>query len=325
MTEPVLLGADIGGTSTKVVVARSTCEVLSYASGSGGNINSSPDALPTIAATLEEATEGVPAVTAAHIGVAGAGPASLATVADALTQMWGARGGLSVSDDLATAFAASSPTGTGLLLLSGTGAVSAAFDRLEMVGRTDGMGWLLGDIGSGTWIGLEAMRAAAAALDARGEPTVLTDAVPAALAQVVSPTDVTDPRQRLISQAYSLSPRQYGLLAPVVVANIEDPVCSDILARARAGLHASARRCRPLVTGGDLVLTGGLLAPGGPLRAELVTDLSADPAMAGLTVVPKERMNPPILGALVLAAAGAGTSCDRDALARSLAEATPFT
>lgn len=325
MTEPVLLGADIGGTSTKVVVAKPSGEVLSYASGAGGNINSNPDALPTIAVTLEEATAGVPAVTAAHIGVAGAGPASLARVSDALTQMWGARGPLGVSDDLATAFAASSPTGTGLLLLSGTGAVSAAFDRLKMVGRTDGMGWLLGDIGSGTWIGLEALRAAAAALDARGESTVLTDAVPAALAQVVSPAETPDPRQRLISQVYGLAPRQYGLLAPVVVANREDPVCSDILARARAGLHASARRCRSMVTVGDLVLTGGLLAPGGPLRADLATSLGADPAMAGLTLVPEEAMNPPILGALVLASVGAGAACDRDALARNLAEGTPFT
>lgn len=324
VTEPVVLAADIGGTSTKVVIATAGGEIVSFASGDGGNINSSPRALSSIAATLASATMSGQDIAAAHIGAAGAGPASLATVSDALESMWDSPGPLRVSDDLHTAFAASSPGGTGVLLLSGTGAVSAAFVDLEMVGRTDGLGWLLGDLGSATWIGIEALKATAAALDGRGPETVLTNLVPEVLAGQVTPADVADPRQRLISQTYRLEPRQYGMLAPVVVAHPADPVCSSILARARESLVSSARRAAGHVSTGDLVLTGGLLEPGGPLRASVQADLVACRDLAHLTVVGEDRARPPILGALVLAARAAGLHFDREAASRSLAEATPL-
>lgn len=66
-----------------------------------------------------------------------------------------------------------------------------------IVQRADGYGWLVGDEGSAVWLGREAVRAALAAYDGRGSPTLLTESVPRALlgGAVVAEID-TGPRHR---------------------------------------------------------------------------------------------------------------------------------
>lgn len=62
----------------------------------------------------------------------------------------------------------------GAVVASGTGAVTLAVGPLA-VRRIDGWGHLLGDAGSGFWIGREALSAVLRAHDGRGEPTALTE------------------------------------------------------------------------------------------------------------------------------------------------------
>ncbi len=62
----------------------------------------------------------------------------------------------------------------GAVVASGTGAVTLAVGP-EAVRRVDGWGHLLGDAGSGFWIGREALTAVLRAHDQRGEPTALTE------------------------------------------------------------------------------------------------------------------------------------------------------
>src|SRR5436305_8154 len=61
---------------------------------------------------------------------------------------------------------------------AGTGAGAAVIDDGALVRRADGYGWLVGDEGSGVWIGTEAVRAALRAYDGRGAPTTLAESVP---------------------------------------------------------------------------------------------------------------------------------------------------
>ncbi|MEO3802869.1 BadF/BadG/BcrA/BcrD ATPase family protein [Nonomuraea sp. B1E8] len=64
-----------------------------------------------------------------------------------------------VTGDIVTAFAAGTPSPSGTVLISGTGAIAARIADHAPAGTADGYGWLLGDEGSAFWIGLAAARA----------------------------------------------------------------------------------------------------------------------------------------------------------------------
>jgi N-acetylglucosamine kinase-like BadF-type ATPase len=81
-----------------------------------------------------------------------------------------------IAHDSVTAFLGALGTGTGAVVASGTGVVTLAVGR-EAVARIDGWGHLIGDAGSGFWIGRAALDAVMRAHDGRGPATVLTAAV----------------------------------------------------------------------------------------------------------------------------------------------------
>lgn len=343
MTEAIL-GADVGGTSSKVVVMTTDGRVLGTGKSDGGNIRSSKgDALGNVFAAVEQALEAADRstpdvqVVAAHIGIAGAGPAKFAEVEARCKQRWIELGldadRLHVSSDLEVAFAGADHGGTGLIVLSGTGAVSAAFKDYVLVGRCDGMGWLLGDQGSSTWIGLRGIQAAAEALDFRGPDTELKTVVLQELRELEAAgagsgpgedagagEDVAprDPRQELIALVYPLAPSSYGRVSQAVFdcAARGDVVSQEILDGAVVGLvqatkgaiedaRASAGADVPAADFANaIVFAGAMLRPGGPLtdqvREALVTDV---PGVGDQSIY---EPGPPIAGALFLAARQAG-------------------
>ena len=343
MTEAIL-GADVGGTSSKVVVMTTDGRVLGTGKSDGGNIRSSKgDALGNVLAAVEQALEAADRstpdvqVVAAHIGIAGAGPAKFAEVEAQCKQRWIELGldadRLHVSSDLEVAFAGADHGGTGLIVLSGTGAVSAAFKDYVLVGRCDGMGWLLGDQGSSTWIGLRGIQAAAEALDFRGADTELKTVVLQELRELEAAgagsgpgedagagEDVAprDPRQELIALVYPLAPSSYGRVSQAVFdcAARGDVVSQEILDGAVVGLVQATKGAiedAQAGAGADvpaadfasaIVFAGAMLRPGGPLtdqvREALVTDV---PGVGDQSIY---EPGPPIAGALFLAARQVG-------------------
>lgn len=282
MSETVV-GADLGGTSTRVVVASRDGLVLGRGRAGAGNPVSSP---ATAAGALGEALgqalaeAGAPRVSRVVMGVAGGSALREGPVAAGFAAALAGCGVDAAPEylpDLTVAHAAGSPDPDGLVLIAGTGA-SAGVVRDHVLTRTaGGHGWLLGDEGAGFWLGREAVRALLADLDAARPPGRLgADALTALLGDGggdSAPGDLDDGdrvRRQVVQAVHALAPVRLADLAPLVVraAADGDPGAVDVVARAADAL---ADLVLGLAPSGpvDLVVAGGLLADGLPLRAAL--------------------------------------------------------
>lgn len=176
-----------------------------------------------------------------------------------------------VENDLAAAFRSASSGGDGYLLLSGTGAVAGRYRNGLLERRADGLGWILGDTGSGLWIGWQGLRAAAADLDGRGPRTELT----ALIAESLEVPAITgDPCQDLVRRVDELAPAQMGGLAPLVLASATtDEVAAGIAGVAARALLTSLDAVVAGWADRELVLAGGVLAHPTPVRETVVAEL----------------------------------------------------
>ena len=286
------MGVDAGATSTRCVVATPEGVIVGRGTAGGANPHSSGgDTAEALAAALRAAlsTADAEAVRLGVIGGAGsAGPAGEAFRA-AAARAWaeaGISGEVVTVTDMEVAFVAGTPDPDGVLLLSGTGALAARFAGGALDRRCDGYGWLFGDEGSAVWIGVRAMRAVLAALDGRGEPTTLLDAVCRDLGvrEPGKSAEGRDLAQRLVAAGFARPPAALGGLAPAVgdVAAAGDRVAQRICAAAAGKLLHAFDTVGP--PDGTVVLAGSVLLSPGPVaravRAGIATRTGAPPGEA---------------------------------------------
>lgn len=132
-------------------------------------IRSDQPLLPQVGAIVLSALAGTRVDTVA-LGLSGLGPADSA---EDLQQMLGeAVGSVLLAHDATTSHLGALGNRQGAVVASGTGSVTLAVGP-HSVRRVDGWGHLLGDAGSGFWIGSRALSAVLRAHDGRGEPTAL--------------------------------------------------------------------------------------------------------------------------------------------------------
>ncbi|EPJ38036.1 hypothetical protein STAFG_4916 [Streptomyces afghaniensis 772] len=188
----LVIGIDAGGTRTRAVLATAD-DGRPVGEGAAGPGNALTVPLPQLTEHLTEAIgRAVPEpvrdrVVAVAGGFAGATDAAddepgrrnaLAALTAALRRLGIDAGPPVIGSDIEAAFASApgTPAG-GLALVAGTGAVAMRITDRRGTVTVDGDGWLLGDDGSGFWIGRAAVRAALRMADGRGAPTVLAEAV----------------------------------------------------------------------------------------------------------------------------------------------------
>ena len=299
MGQHLVIAGDVGGTRSRLVAAPLDGAVLARLDGPGASLRSSgASALEDLADTIGEVlararraleAEGACAegaeVAAVALGISGAGPARAAevraAVAEHLTGLGIPAERLLITDDLHTAFLSGGVGDDGLLVLAGTGAVAVRFHDRQAVARRDGMGWLLGDIGSAVWLGRRTLEAVAADLDGRGPRTLLTEEVGAALGLDLRegqrpPSPTGDPRQDLIraldEQLPACAPAALGRFAPLPARVRTDPVASDILHTAIAHVLDTIQALDPEAVLA-VVLAGSVLTSPGPLHDEVTASL----------------------------------------------------
>ena len=114
------------------------------------------------------------------IGVAGLSALRTPVVAAQFAEVW-ADAGLTCDpgyrSDLEVAFAAGTPEPDGTVLVAGTGATAGAVTGHRLTRTADGHGWLLGDDGSGFWLGREAVAPPCAA-STPGSPSLAAWSAP---------------------------------------------------------------------------------------------------------------------------------------------------
>ena len=270
----MLLAVDAGGTSTRALALDPTGAAHGYGRGSGGNPTSAgvPGAVTAIAGAVAAALSTVPAGPPGHLALVAMAGVRSAEFRERLTSTLSGLGVQRVvlSSDLLGIFGSGTYRQDGYVLVAGTGSIAAriAADRVERV--VGGNGWLLGDDGSGFWVGQRVARAVVAALDDAGPATALTELVLSAVG-LPRTTGSAGGRARTLSQLvahlYAQRPVQLAELAPLAFAVPDDPVARDILEQAADALAALLAAARvpdvagPVVAGGSVLVHGLLTGP----------------------------------------------------------------
>ena len=215
---------------------------------------------------------------------------------DALIALWGALAGRQ-----------------GVAVLAGTGSIALARSENGREGRAGGWGHMLGDEGSGYWLGREALAEYLRTVEGREAEGALSNLVGAAVGR----RSVTDTIAWLHSGDQQVT--RLAALAPLVseAADAGDSVALDILRRAGEALADLARGAARQVWGSSpprdlqVACCGGIWSAGPPLSDPFAASLRAQ--------LPEARITPsrlPPVGGAVLLAMGA----DRRALPSNIAD-----
>lgn len=300
-----VLAVDGGQSSTLALLADLDGTILSSGRGGPSNHYNEPGGPKRLESALRNSTEealksaGQSAEAVIHIclGMTGSHPQALV-----IAQSLFPAANIQLNHDTVTALAGASVAQPGVVVIAGTGAV--AYGRLDSgeEARSSGWGYIIGDEGSGYWIGVEAIRAACKASDGRGEPTTLVRRIPEHL-QV---HDLAALHRKLYAQEISRS--AVAALAAITsdAAHAGDKVAIRLLQRAgqelaQAALAVIARLGR-LEVGLPIYQSGGVFRAG-PL---LLDAFEAAVVLDSPNSSAKAATFSPVVGSLLLALRAAG-------------------
>ena len=341
----MLLGVDAGGTSTRAVLVDDSGRCVGCGMAGGGNpVSWGPErATQQIVVAVTGALGAAGHSGSVDVAVMAMAGGSLFSTSDTLRQALlplGVTGPIEFAPDLLATFCSGTAELDGYALVAGTGAAAVRVRDGRVDVSADGLGWLLGDEGSGFWIGHRTVTAALAALDGRGPATSLTDLVLAELG-IADRTEADVSGRPAALQAsvdllYRWRPVELSRFAAVAFraagadggdgggvgsgSRALDAVAAGILQRARDLLVATVRAVRVDDVVGPVVVGGGVARRLPGLVEALLADEPASPPGG---VRPVVTVTDGAVGAAVLALRRAGISVDGavfDRLTASLAK-----
>ncbi len=221
----LFLGIDGGGTGCRAVLADASGHILGRGEAGPANIASDfPGALDNILTATRAACGARDLTTlSAGLGLAGANAAGMSDrLAHALPF---AR--MAIETDAITAVRGALGATDGIVAAGGTGSVFAA-QRGGQVRQIGGWGLVLGDEGSGAWIGRAILSAALRAVDGFQPMTPLLAAL----------IDTHGGPSGVVSFSLSARPGEFARLAPQVLDSA-DPAAQAVMAKAAADVAAA--------------------------------------------------------------------------------------
>jgi glucosamine kinase len=273
-TELVVVGVDGGGSSTRVYVGDEHATIVYKATGDGSAVSpgAEADSAELIGALVRnaviDAEMGHLLPRALVVGVAGVGREQQKIALTQELERLELADTVVVISDAEAAMADAFADGPGILLIAGTGSIGWGRSPTGAVQRCGGWGPVIGDEGSGAWLGRKALQVIAAAHDGREPETALTGALLTALE--------LDDVAAIISWAARATPADMATLAPAVLsaAEVGDLRANTIVTMAveELALHVRALARALFVderASIPVALHGGLLAKGRPMRKRL--------------------------------------------------------
>lgn len=295
-----VLGIDAGGTKTVCHLADESATLISEARAAGANLQATGELQveKVLHDVMEEAIGDRDIVPAAIcLGIAGVDRPDDAVIVRGIMKRIGFKARVVVVNDALVALEAGVPGVPGVVIISGTGSIAYGRNARDEAARAGGWGYVLGDEGSGYWIGRAALRAVLREADERGRETALT---PLLLAHFQ-----VDRPQGLIHEVYhsNLKPAAIGALAQCVQQAFAqgDEVAVGILRGAanelESGAMSVARRLALVGQEFPFILAGGIFKAVPWLSDELSRRLPIVAPGSSVRLLDRE----PATGAVLLA------------------------
>jgi N-acetylglucosamine kinase-like BadF-type ATPase len=234
-----VLGIDVGGTKTVCLLADNDERVIASGREEGANLQGAGELVleKVLHSVMEKTLEGTGVLPSAIcLGIAGVDRASDEAVVRSIMRRIGYKARILIVNDALIALQAGVGDAAGIVIVSGTGSIAYGRNDSGEASRAGGWGYVLGDEGSGYWIGRLALRAVVRHADGRGRVTGLTP-------HLLAHFDVQRAAE-LIHKVYhdELSPRSIAAVAKYVqyARDEGDIVATGILHRAADELMTAA-------------------------------------------------------------------------------------
>jgi N-acetylglucosamine kinase-like BadF-type ATPase len=235
-----VLGIDAGGTKTVCLLADEEGTILSVARGPGANLQVAGElevekVLHHVMTTALDGRQDV-RPRAVCLGIAGVDREDDSRIVAAIMRRISPGSRLLVVNDALVALEAGAPGVPGIVIICGTGSIAYGRNGNGIAARAGGWGHIIGDEGSGYWIGRQAVQAVMRDADGRGPATTLSK-------QVLAHFDVATAASlvHIVYGPHSAN-RSIAMLGPSVQLASEsgDAVASAILDRAADELALAA-------------------------------------------------------------------------------------
>jgi len=304
------LGVDGGGTNCRATVANDAGETLGEGQAEAANFLrvGLEKAIIHIKKAVQQACQKagieLSQITAACIGLAGV------SHPDHHRQMLGALKEalpipeIALETDARVALAGATGNQPGIVIIAGTGSIACGINARGRFARSGGWGPIMGDEGSGSYIGRRALEAVVMAYDYRGKPTAMMDPVlkhfgvasPPELPPVIYET--TDEQRHVVMAKIAQLSR-----VAVNAAQAGDQVALDIMHDAAEELAKTAiaviEQLRMEQEAFRIAYVGGVFEAGDLVLAPL-REAIHQVAPAAEVVPP---LDPPVIGAVKMAKA----------------------
>jgi N-acetylglucosamine kinase-like BadF-type ATPase len=209
-----VLGIDAGGTKTVCQLADEQGRIVGESRGPGANLQAAGELAveKTLHHLMDEVMSPHPGARlgAVCVGMAGVDRPGDAEVVRGIMRRIGQSAQVLIVNDALVALEAGAPGAPGVVIIAGTGSICYGRNSRGQAARAGGWGYVLGDEGSGYWIGRHALRAVVREADRRGPRTSIT---PRALEHFG-----VDRPQDLIHEIY------YGGMRPGAIAALASQV-----------------------------------------------------------------------------------------------------
>lgn len=241
------LGVDGGGTNSRAVILDGTGTILGEGRSDAANLlrvgleKAAKHVFQAVGAACREAEIEASQIAAACIGLAGVSQAHYhRQMLDALKAKLPIPA-ITLETDARVALAGATGNQPGVVIIAGTGSIACGINSSGQFARAGGWGPMMGDEGSGSYIGRRTLEAVMMSYDFRGEATSMTAPVLRHFG-VSSPPELTTVIYDSSSKEKGEVPSKIAQLSPIAVKEAQegDQVAARILCDAACELSKTA-------------------------------------------------------------------------------------